>query len=293
MAILELLPMDAAQVHYNIPHLPIRLETWHLMDAGSCDPHWHEDLEILLVLEGSIVIRTRQRELPLQRGEAFVFNTRQLHAVTCGLGKHARLFSVHLDLRPLVNNYTLNVTLLYPLFFDASSDGFFLSVPEKDLLSLLSQIMSFETDRPLGYPLELTGLLSIFLGRLCRVFLPARGNQIPAPDVAALESMIGYISRFYTEKIMLSDIAAAGKVGRSKCCEIFRSYLGLSPIDFLNSYRLSVSRELLITTPHKVSVIAASCGFSHQSYYSQLFREKYGYTPNEYRQQNVKDSPNF
>ena len=296
MALLELLSMDPEQIHYNIPHLPVRLETRELTDGSKQEPHWHEDLEVVLVLAGSVHVRTRYREEAVQPGEAFLLNPHQLHALSCGLGRHARVFFLHTDLYPLISNYTMNMTLLYPLFFEQSSDGYRLSpsVPEQaGMLSLLDRIRPFETTRPLAFALELSGLMHLFLADLCRTFLPDRENRIPSTDVEALENMVGYITHFYADRIQLSDIAAAGKVGRSKCCQIFKSYLNLSPVDFLNSYRLSVSRELLITSPYKVSDIAASCGFSHQSYYSRVFREKYGCTPNEYRLQNVEDSPNF
>ena len=109
----------------------------------------------------------------------------------------------------------------------------------------------------------------------------------------AINSMMDFITRFYGNKIHLDDIARAGNVCRSKCCALFKSYLNLTPIEFLNAYRLSISKDMLISTNYRISVIAVSCGFPHQSYYTKLFLQKYGYTPNEYRLKNVQDSPNY
>lgn len=296
MAILNLLSMEEKRVHYNIPHLPIRLESLNLPAEELSAPHWHEDLEILMAAEGSLHLQTRQREVTLQKGDACIINPRQIHAVSCHLGAQARAFCMHADLHPMIDNHTLHMTLLYPMFYDTTADGYVLSASDPahaEMLRMLVRVRIFETDRPTAWPLELTGLLNLLLAGACRLFLPAKGNPIPSTDVEALENMVSYISQFYAEKIQLADIAAAGKVGRSKCCQIFRSYLALSPVDFLNSYRLSVSKELLINTPFKVSVIATSCGFNHQSYYTRMFREKYGCTPNEYRLQNTRESPNF
>ena len=64
---------------------------------------------------------------------------------------------------------------------------------------------------------------------------------------------------------------------------IFKKYLQQSPVDFLNAYRLEVSRHLLKGTSYHITQIATSCGFNHLSYFSKMFMDKYGCTPSEYR----------
>ena len=101
--------------------------------------------------------------------------------------------------------------------------------------------------------------------------------------MAVQQTMVSYIYQHYPEKIGLSDIAQAGNVCRNKCCQIFSRQLHQSPIDFLNHYRLEVSRNLLDNTSWSIIKIAQACGFNHSSYYSKLFRQAYRCTPIEYR----------
>ena len=54
----------------------------------------------------------------------------------------------------------------------------------------------------------------------------------------SLYDMTKYIHTHYQSNVTLSDIAAAGKVCRSRCCQIFTRYMGQSPIDYLIFYRL-------------------------------------------------------
>ncbi len=120
-------------------------------------------------------------------------------------------------------------------------------------------------------------------------------SMIPAADVPAHDGndlklqrdMVSYICQHYTERITLADIAAAGNVSRSKCCAIFKYYLQQSPVDFLNHYRLEVSRSLLKKQELNVTQVAVACGFNHLSYYSKLFCRSYGCTPSEYRRMNT------
>ena len=86
------------------------------------------------------------------------------------------------------------------------------------------------------------------------------------PDLLVQRDMVSYIYSHYSESINLDEIAAAGKVCRNKCCQIFRRYLNQSPIDFLNHYRLEVSCHLLNNTKLSIAEICTACGFNHQSY---------------------------
>ncbi|MDY6084107.1 MAG: AraC family transcriptional regulator [Dialister sp.] len=95
--------------------------------------------------------------------------------------------------------------------------------------------------------------------------------------------MIAFIQKQYAEKLTLGNIATAGRISKSKCCRIFKTYLQQTPIDFLNTYRLEISSNLLADTEEPVLEIANACGFSSQSYFTKLFQEKFSLTPTAYR----------
>lgn len=95
--------------------------------------------------------------------------------------------------------------------------------------------------------------------------------------------MISFIYKNYNSKITLDEIAGSGNICRSKCCRIFSKYLMQSPIDFLNTYRLEMSRNMLSSTDKSITEIALSCGFNHLSYFSEMFQRQFKCTPSEYK----------
>lgn len=132
---------------------------------------------------------------------------------------------------------------------------------------------------------KLSDSLTLFGADCCPVrygfrALPERYLPMTFPSK---KDMVSFIHRHYTEKLSLASIAASGSVCRSKCCALFKRYMRQSPIDFLNCYRLEVSRGLLENTSMSITQIATSCGFNHLSYYSRLFLRNYGCTPGDYR----------
>lgn len=105
-------------------------------------------------------------------------------------------------------------------------------------------------------------------------------------DLIIQKNMTAYIYKNYTQNISLNDIAESGNICRSKCCKLFKKYLNQTPIDFLNTYRLEISKSLLINSNLNITEIALNSGFNHLSYFSKLFYQKYNFTPKEYRKLN-------
>ena len=95
--------------------------------------------------------------------------------------------------------------------------------------------------------------------------------------------MTGYIQKFYREKITLKDIAFSGAVGQSKCCKLFKKYIGVTPNTYLIQYRLHQSTWYLKNTDMTVTEIAQTVGFSGGSYYAEAFGKLCNKSPSEYR----------
>ena len=96
--------------------------------------------------------------------------------------------------------------------------------------------------------------------------------------------MTGLIQRRFAEPLSLDDIAAAGSVGRSRCCALFRRYVGRTPNGYLADRRLEEAKRLLDGTNGSVAEIARACGFASSSYFISVFRRRTGVTPKTYRE---------
>ena len=173
--------------------------------------------------------------------------------------------------------------LLLPFLEDRESEFLLLRAEKnpENLKDLLLRMHKLLETRPAGFPLECAGLVHILLARLYPLIHQSdviMGTHM-GPDVEAQRRMIAYIRKNYPEKITLADIAEAGLMFRSKCCQLFKKYVNRTPMDFLNTYRLEMSLRLLKETERPISDISLSCGFTSQSYFTKLFTERYHMTP--------------
>ena len=94
-----------------------------------------------------------------------------------------------------------------------------------------------------------------------------------------------YIQEYYAQDITVGMLASTAHISHSECYRIFRAYTGKTPIGFLNDFRLSQAEHLLRTTSLSIVSICQACGFSGQSYFGEMFKEKYGIPPARFRKE--------
>ena len=68
-----------------------------------------------------------------------------------------------------------------------------------------------------------------------------------------------------------------------ECSRCFDRCIGVSPIQYLNNYRLHMAAEMLLSTKASILEISENCGFNSAAYFSKLFSEAMGCTPHQYR----------
>lgn len=102
---------------------------------------------------------------------------------------------------------------------------------------------------------------------------------------ARLRMMMQYIWDNYTERISLDEIAQAANISKSAALRCFRSGLQTSPIGYLNDYRLSRAKDLLLSGKESISDVAMSVGFDNAGYFDRVFKRAFGITPKQFIKQ--------
>ena len=108
-------------------------------------------------------------------------------------------------------------------------------------------------------------------------------NKMFHPGV---ELMLKYISENYQKILTLEDMAEKVGLSVSRFVNIFKKDLGISPVKYLNRYRIDRASELLIHSNKSIEQITELCAFSSVHYFSRKFRKQTGTPPAEYRKRN-------
>lgn len=287
---MRLLENHSEIVNYTEKDMPIRcvMSVQEDYPTLSVVNHWHNDLEYSLVTEGHMMYSVNGERIELSKGDAIFVNSARMHYGYWEEKEKCEFLCVVFGLEMLdaVPNHILAK-------LTGNSSPAYLKIEHKDIqtnvvrngLKALYEVCS---DRVLGYELKVLSLCSeIAYGTFTLFDRAAHTNPNDIKGLTAIHAMTGFIQGHYTEKLTLADIAAAGSVCRSRCCELFKIYTGKSPIDHLNEYRISKSMDMLKAADMNVTEIAERCGFHSSSYYAEVFRKMIGVSPTEFKQKRI------
>ena len=96
---------------------------------------------------------------------------------------------------------------------------------------------------------------------------------------------ISYIREHYSEEIALSDLARICRVTPEYLSKIFYNETGINFSHFLQNFRISIAKRMLLTENCKVYEVAEAVGFHDQKYFVKIFKKLCGVTPSEYRRE--------
>lgn len=109
-------------------------------------------------------------------------------------------------------------------------------------------------------------------------------DEIEIPLDKELEEIQSVISDHLKDVDL--NVAKIAKELHSSLRQTYRNIqalTGMTPVEYINSLRLSKARELLRSSPHlTIEGIATEVGFKSRSYFSKLFKKHYGISPSEY-----------
>ncbi len=94
---------------------------------------------------------------------------------------------------------------------------------------------------------------------------------------------VKYITKHYSEKLTLRILANEATMSERMFTENFRAVTGVSPIEFVMTYRISRARHALSTTNKPIAQIAKEQGFTTAERLSHEFKKRFNMTPRQWR----------
>jgi AraC-like DNA-binding protein len=111
----------------------------------------------------------------------------------------------------------------------------------------------------------------------------ARHRKLGGEAQRLVRRAMAYLHEHYAEPISREDLARHVGMSDDYLTACFRRELGMTPVTYLNRYRINLARALLTTTDRSVTEIALAVGFSDSGYFSRVFRREVGVSPDTFR----------
>lgn len=253
--------------------------------------HWHEELEIIHFQKGRFTLEVNMEQYQIDSECFFFINSGELHRIFCSepCMESAVVFSPYL--LSFMSNDAAQTRLILPLIRQellfprqlTPGQGCYHDV----LFEYRKLTRHCNEDPALPYS-ELqqlfikTSLLNI-LGCLAGdgILLTARAPR--NENIESIKSVLSYIHTHYSEKIFVSDLARLINLNEQYFCRFFKKTVGLSPIAYVNEYRIRRAIELLTDTSAPVTDICLECGFNNFGNFLREFKKQTGTTPGQYK----------
>lgn len=263
--------------------------------------HWHEEIEFMLLQKGRFHVEINMVQYELESPCICVINSGELHSLQIlseeyaesAVVFHPRLLAFREPdrmqeqiLDGLLENRLSLPRLIRP--FDAVWNTVFHEylcmeqafVQESGAI-IREQMLADSAVSQLVIKASLLKILAVFqTAGLLQVYQPKEDVR-----VFYIKAALSYIHEHYKEKIYIRDLAAEAGLNEQYFCRLFRKVIRMSPVEYMNSYRMRKAVGLLEQTELAVTEVAYECGFRDMGGFIREFKKMTRTTPLQYRKQ--------
>lgn len=253
------------------------------VDQGSyIAPHWHDALEIIYILEGSLKITISGVSRELNAGQCIMVSSSLIHSTLCTKPNRAIVFQIPENFMekfiPDSRNLQFSLT-------DPTENSVLQSKVEifKETLLKMQLLVNLQPD---GAVLRFNSLLFEILFQLYHNFSVKSIPETTARhsrNLERLKPVLDYIAENYNRPISLDEISEIAILQPKYFCRFFKKCMGVTFLEYQNELRLSKIYKDIISTNNKISDILEQHGFTNYKLFRRMFQERFHATPTELR----------
>ena len=256
---------------------------------GYIPLHWHDEFQFVLVVKGEAFFQINEENIFVQEGEGLFINSGCLHMAKDKNDSDCTYICLNVS-PSFVLTQELYTAFVKPYFQATNIPYLFLDPKELWANSILNYILKInqliKQNSPF-YEIDVSVHLTLIWKNLIMNGIELEYEQTVVVKSNRMKQMLNWIHLYYTEKILLDDIARAGQLSRSECCRYFKRILNTTPLNYVTDYRIQKSLILLQQPESNVTDVAYQVGFNSTSYFIDKFRKSMNLTPLAYKKQKI------
>lgn len=260
-------------------------------DFPAIPAHWHEEMEVTLVTEGSLHCVIGSYAEDIHKGDLVMIAPDTLHSAHGWDLKEAKLETIvfHLNLAGLNAGDSCSKRFIEPVRQGRLAFPPVVHPDDPCYEALLGCFHSLWECRADDLPYrELEFKYHIL--RFFRLLWQCADHQEPLPQLslghpheAKLRLALSYMQEHYAEPITVGELAELCGFSEVHFMNVFKAVVGSTCIEYLIEYRLALAAIALRETDCSIMQAALGSGFQNISYFNRTFKKKYHCTPSAYR----------
>lgn len=243
----------------------------------KCDvsTHYHMCYELEFLVEGEVLLQINGKKHHTKKGGFWLSLPSDIHKIDY-LGESSTIISIKFSEKVLSRDMYERLDML--------QNGFFHSFSERDFEDWREAYRFFMRKQA-----ELSGSAKTMFLRsaleLSLSYMTEFFAVMPSPTASASFSRIykavEYIKKHFKEPFDVGKIADDLNYSVGYLSSKFKELTGRTPVEFVNNERLRFAYYLISTTDMYISEVSDYVGFSSLSYFTKMFKRRYGCAPTE------------
>ena len=272
------------------PDFPLSVLEYEAV-GGADRMHWHNHLEIALVLEGRGAFLFGRRVLPAEPGDVFFIDNSQPHVALPETDGRLRLllvlFRPELSAGPGCRELDLGYLAPFRVDERIASPRICGGTPLAAEVGPVLLELRETWDR---HDAAERHLVDATLRRALALVNRHHGaRQLAAATTTGtdrreqIRPVLAYVDKHCRESITLGDIADVVHISPSRVRHVFKDVTGVSFKEYVTQVRVTESKRLLISTDLSVADIARAVSYTNLNQFYKVFYRSCAMSPGEYR----------
>ena len=256
------------------------------LDELATINHSHEYAELIYFQEATnITYQVGVEQHPIREGDLLMILPNVCHHIIPSPSQSASRIIIYIHRNVIMNSQLGIDDTKAPVFRTGTVINF--NTPEYAYMdSLIRQGLKEEDSHDTCWKMNQVGVVLLILSNIFRIIQEEQTSVSNKRQTKLIESLTEYIDNNYQKKLVLSDVAEHFFVSKSTITHLFRDKLNTSFLKYLTDKRLEVALSY-IQNDIALDSIYQQVGFSDYQTFYRAFKQKYGVSPSDYR--NNKD----
>lgn len=249
--------------------------------------HWHNEFEIIHVLEGTYNMFIADHELILEKGDLCFIPGKVIHGDAQDKGNftfESIVFDIEMiRLRGFEHDEFISDILNGKIIPDNK-----ISSEHTEITSTAECMFRTLSQKEPGFEMISAGCLLALFGTIKKAKLYSNAEFLSLKQqirARKINSVLEFIKENYSRDLSLKDLAESAGFSEKYFCKLFHEITHKAPFEYLNWFRINRACSLLRETDEKLKDISEKCGFNDFSYFIKIFGKNKGMTPHKYRKQ--------
>ncbi len=251
--------------------------------------NWHKDIEILIVLDGTIEVNKNGASHIMSKGDIILINTNMGHAT---MAREPNSIAMVIRFDPIyfskwIKDYK---NIRFKCISDESTKNRqeykFIYDTALEMVNYMGTENSFDA-------LIYESLFHKLIGGLIINFPPEIIPNNDSNNISKNDNVIrivDYLNEHFRDKITLDDLAEVTGYNKSYISQVIKQNLGINYYEYLTRIRMREAIFALTNSKMKISDIAFANGFADVKALNTSFKERFGKSPSQYRKMLIHSS---